>query len=235
MSIMQYPPRSGRDVSIFTRKSKQTGRHHVQRVETCFGTLSRALARVFTDLFNKQASRVTTCRTPSPAPSKHAPSAGTTLVELLLALAIAVLVITLLYSIYHVTRQSASSQQERYRERDPLHHAQDLIHMDLTCFFNAYKEDDACALTLEPDPVFPDLYQRLAFCALKKPVTQRDLRWATTQRIVYRVDTARAGQSARLREEQLPAGPPPSEGTSTNTLLERVSRCRMRCLAASRR
>lgn len=142
---------------------------------------------------------------------------GTTLIELILAIAIASLVITLVFSLYHTVSATLGGQEERRRGADAATDAVRQIARDLACAF-ALKFDETCKFTLQKDGHGTSVSQ-LSFCSAVMPEGETDLRWLELRRIAYRLDVK---TSMLLRENQPLAGPGAFVSSRTNALEKEV-------------
>jgi type II secretory pathway component PulJ len=141
-----------------------------------------------------------------------------TLIEVLLAISISVLVITLVFSVYHTTSAVLGGQEERrkgpraamdvlYRISEDLQRGVPQWSADIGTFM--LDIDDAMD---EPKP------SRLSYCT-GVPVDERDKEWFTTQHHTLRLKRE-AGEVPRLERIQYPMVGPREEGTiQTNVVL----------------
>jgi len=113
-------------------------------------------------------------------------NAGLTLVELLLAISIAILLITLLYSIYHTVAATAQGQEQRHRRREPATALADLLLEDLQAGF-APAQDDACAFSLVAREQDGNPHDEFAFCSISIPTHTSDPAWGVPIAVSYRV------------------------------------------------
>lgn len=164
--------------------------------------------------------------------SRHAGTAhrlplrdGMTLIELLLAIAIASLVITLVFSVYRTVSTTMQGQDDRRRGADAASDAVQRIAHDLACTF-APKSDAACEFTLEKGASTPAASQ-LSFCTAVMPEGETDLRWFELHRVAYRVGADSENAMALFRENQPLAGPGAFAPPVTNTLAGNVESFRI--------
>lgn len=148
-----------------------------------------------------------------------------TLIELILAMAIASLVITLVFSVYHTVSLTMQGQDERRRGADAVADAVRQIAHDLACTF-APKSDETCTFTLEKD-TSPLAAARLSFCATVMPDTETDLRWFELHHVAYRVGADSKNALALFRENQSLAGPGAFAPPITNVLASDVESFRV--------
>jgi type II secretory pathway component PulJ len=156
------------------------------------------------------------------SPPRHTRRSGVTLIELLLALGIAVLLVTLLYSVYHTVALTAEGQDARRRETDPVAATIETLLHDLAAAILP-GDDRSCAFVLEPDPAMGEQFDSLTCCSGATAPETRDARWAVFERLHYRVIPDGAGFT--LARESTPLTGPGSAGPAvTNSLLPRVER-----------
>jgi type II secretory pathway component PulJ len=148
-----------------------------------------------------------------------------TFIELILAIAIASLVITLVFSIYRTVSVTMRGQEERRRGADAVADAVQQIARDLACAF-APKSDEACKFTLEKDASVPAASQ-LSFCTAVMPEGETDLRWFELHRVMYRVGIDGKNAAVLLRENQPLAGPGAFAPPVTNVLASGVGSFRV--------
>lgn len=150
---------------------------------------------------------------------------GMTLIELILAIAIASLVITLVFSVYRTVSVTMQGQDERRRGADAVSDAVQRIARDITCTF-APKADEACKFILEKDTSAPAASQ-LSFCTAVMPEGETDLRWFELHRVAYRVGTDSKDAIVLFRENQPLAGPGAFAPPVTNVLASNVESFRV--------
>ena len=138
------------------------------------------------------------------------------LIELILAIAIAALVITLVFSVYRTVSVTMQGQDERRRGADAASDAVQRIARDLACTF-APKSDEACKFTLEKGSSAPAASQ-VSFCTAVLPEGETDLRWFELHRVAYRVGTDSKDAVVLFRENQPLAGPGAFAPPVTNVL-----------------
>jgi type II secretory pathway pseudopilin PulG len=141
---------------------------------------------------------------------------GFTLVELLLSILIAVLVVSLLGSIFMTSARTAAGQEERRHEAPAALELLERVRDDLARAILP-AEDDACGLVLAEDP------WSLSFCTLRPSPTDTDFRWAVIWRVEYRMEPDEAG-GARLVSVEHPAVGPASAAPATNVLIAGIDR-----------
>ena len=148
-----------------------------------------------------------------------------TLIELILAIAIASLVITLVFSVYHTVSVTMQGQDARRRGADAASDAVQRIARDIACTF-APKSDEACKFILEKGKSAPALSQ-LSFCTAVMPEGETDMRWFELHRVAYRVGTDARDAVVLFRENQPLAGPGAFAPPVTNVLASGVESFRI--------
>ena len=164
--------------------------------------------------------------------SRHAGTArrlphrsGMTLIELILAIAIASLVISLVLTVYRTVSVTMLGQEERRRGADAVADAVERIARDLVCTF-APKSDNSCLFVLDrgaPASKSP----HLSFCAAVVPEGETDLRWFDLHRVTYRVDVEGGSAPVLLRESRPLSGPGALAPAVTNVLAREVESFRV--------
>lgn len=153
-------------------------------------------------------------------PFRNAHRAGFTLIELVLALAIAVLVAALAWSLLFTTTDTVERQQDAARGPQAAARAMDLLAEDLTHLFIP-AGDDACALALRAAGDEPF---ELSFCRMQASGSTRELPWTEPRAIVYRVGGGDPFTAALVRVSATLSG---VERVETNVLVERVESMRV--------
>jgi type II secretory pathway component PulJ len=148
-----------------------------------------------------------------------------TLIELILAIAIASLVITLVFSVYRTVSVTMQGQDERRRGADAVADAVQRIARDIACTF-APKSDAACKFILGKGASTPAASQ-LSFCTAVMPDGETELRWVQLHRVTYRVGTGSKDTAGLLRESQPLAGPGAFAPPVTNALANDVESFRV--------
>ena len=140
---------------------------------------------------------------------------GFTLIELILAIAIASLVVTLVFSTYHTVTVILQGQEDRRRGADKVADAVRQLERDLACTF-APKSDAACGFELQKGTT--PAAARLSFCTAVMPANETDLRWFELHRVVYGIGADAANSPVLFRADQPLAGPGAFAPPVTNTL-----------------
>jgi type II secretory pathway component PulJ len=148
-----------------------------------------------------------------------------TLIELILAIAIASLVITLVFSVYRTVSVTMQGQGERRRGADAVADAVQRIARDIACTF-APKSDEVCKFILTKDASAPTVSQ-LSFCTAVMPDNETDLRWFELHRVAYRIGTDSKDAVVLFRENQPLAGPGAYAPPVTNVLARDVESFRV--------
>lgn len=145
------------------------------------------------------------------------------MIELLLAVAIAGVVVALVYSIYHTVTRVADSQRERRDGAGAALRAVDTLARDLACTF-VTGDDAECSFALKTaTPEAADL----SFCTAVLPAQEADPRWCVIERVAYRVAPAPGRRRALVRESRPVAGPGSSGPPATNLLVAAVASFRI--------
>ena len=150
---------------------------------------------------------------------------GMTLIELILAIAIASLVITLVFSVYRTVSVTMQGQDERRRGADAASEAVQRIARDLACTF-APKSDEACKFTLEKGASATTASQ-LSFCTAVMPEGETDLRWFDLHHVAYRIGNDSKNAVVLFRENQPLSGPGAFAPPVTNVLARDVESFRV--------
>lgn len=153
-------------------------------------------------------------------PFRNAHCAGFTLIELVLALAIAVLVAALAWSLLFTTTDTVERQQDAARGPQAAARAMDLLAEDLTHLFIP-AGDEACAPALRAAGDEPF---ELSFCRMQASGSTRELPWTEPRAIVYRVGGGDSFTAALLRVSATLSG---VERVETNVLVERIESLRV--------
>lgn len=141
---------------------------------------------------------------------------GFTLVELLLATAIAVIVVALAWSLLSSTTRAVGRQAERARGPQAATRALEVMRADLTGLFFP-TNDEACKLELRPagDDSF-----YFALCTIRATNRTPDLLWTEPVRVEYAIAQVGENTNAFVRISQTLSGPILVE---TNVLLDHVA------------
>jgi type II secretion system protein J len=149
-------------------------------------------------------------------PSRRAASSGLTLIELLLAIAIAGLILGVVYALYHTVTTAVSGRRVRDDELGRAGRALETISRDLAALFPGPAED--CNIHLNAAEGADSNRSEMAFCTFRLPEGEADPRWLDVYRVTYRVD---AGDV--LVCVQGPLAGPGAETVETNNLVAGVS------------
>ncbi|MFH0880632.1 MAG: type II secretion system protein, partial [Lentisphaerota bacterium] len=121
---------------------------------------------------------------------RHAPpplnrAEGMTLIELLLSLVIAILIASVLYSIYFTASRATQSQKQRLDGFLPAAEALEELSRDLSCAFAPRGQED-CELSLKKPAQGEDGVPELSFCNAVFSGRDGNLHWVDMQRMAYR-------------------------------------------------
>ena len=139
--------------------------------------------------------------------------AGLTLIELLLAITIAVLLVAVVLSTYRTVHAVAAGQQERVQTRQAAADAVELLQDDLMRLFEAGRPETRIVLTQQVGQA------AVSFCAIERPPGERDLRWGRALRIEWSA-TPRGDGLALARATRPLTGPGSQGAPVTNLLVE---------------
>ena len=129
---------------------------------------------------------------------------GMTVIEVILATTIAVLLLGLVFSIYHVVILTTGRQQSSRIARERALNVLDLISRDLTC--SLIPSDNQEAFRLSRDPANPDASSVLRLYTAVTRDREMDLRRYATHRVTYSLRNVEvhgdAGMLSLVREFQ---------------------------------
>ena len=138
--------------------------------------------------------------------------AGLTLIELLLAITIAVLLVAVVLSTYRTVHAVAAGQQERLGARQAAADAVELLQDDLMRLFDAGRPETLVILTQQLEQA------SVSFSAIERPPGENDLRWGRAVRIEWAA--AQQGERLALARSTRPlAGPGSLDAPVTNLLV----------------
>ncbi len=149
-------------------------------------------------------------------PSMCPASAGFTLVELLLSVAIAVVVAALAWSLLSTTTRVVGRQADRALGPDRAAVALDVLRADLTSLFFP-TNDNACRVELIRADGAPF---RFSFCTLRALERTPDVLWTEPLGVEYSIGASGDSTAALLRVSRSLSGPVAVE---TNVLMERIA------------
>lgn len=144
---------------------------------------------------------------------------GMTLIELLLAIAIGVVLVTILVSLYRTVASTVAGQERRARGPHAAARALDALRGDFGRMLVPL-EDPACVFTVvavEPGRSI------LHLCALRAPEGDPDPDWAQPEQVDYRIDSAEGYTSALVRVTTPASGEGSLDGARTNLLVPEAS------------
>ena len=160
---------------------------------------------------------------PLPGSPRTSSQAGLTLIEVLLAVVIASLVITLVFSMYHAATRTVESQQQRRAGPDATAAVLDQAVRELACAFGQ-GDDEKCLFLLAWREAPEGRTAELSFAAGLPVPGETDLRWSTIARVAYRVATGERNERWLTREFQPLAGPGAELPPQTNFVVRGVTR-----------
>lgn len=144
---------------------------------------------------------------------------GFTLLETMLSIAISVVVVALVYSVYHSVTKTLEGQQSRQNGPERATEALHVIRDDLSRAF-APEGDKACKFQLGgPSETSTAV---LSFCTLRRNEQERDLRWVSVVHVEYTAIDGPEGLSL-IAAERVQAGPQALKPPSTNVVLESIA------------
>ena len=150
--------------------------------------------------------------------------AGYTLVELLVALALAVMVTALILSTLAVTHRTRRSQAERVACRVLAEGALGQLARDLERAFLLPKTD-ATAFGLVRGAAASNAVLELAFARVAPLPGEDDLRWAEVARVAYRLTETDATHCELTCSSQSLAGPAALQPPVTNAVFSKLTSC----------
>ena len=154
------------------------------------------------------------------AATSSLPRSGFTLLELLLAITIAVIVISILYAVFHVIIQSTEIGERR---RSVMGHAIEGIDTLARDLQSAYASDveTNCAFALHDRSASGERDAVLEFCATLATDTEPDPRWYDVVQLRY--ERVREGAEDRLVRIHQVVGQVEDEGAVTNIIARFVT------------
>ncbi len=161
-------------------------------------------------------------RFPAFSPARH----GVTLIELLVALALAILLLGAVYGVYRTATQTLSDQQRRHAADAPTVAALDRLSRDLTCAWFSVP-DPACTFRLEPGDA-GTLGPELTFCTLERPNDEPDPMRADALQVTYQLVSDEKRGSLLVRAHRPLSGPGSDQPPRTNSLVAGVQVFRVR-------
>ncbi len=142
-----------------------------------------------------------------------------TLLELLLSLAIAALVLTLIYSLFHMVLSAMRAQEGTRSRSAEVSNILGILRDDLTMVVQP-EGDRGCELVLESGKQGnPPAFHRLDLCSKEFTERQEDSRWHDMVRVQYRAESSPTGIRL-LQSRNLVVGPGMSDEPVTNVLIE---------------
>lgn len=150
--------------------------------------------------------------------------AGFTLVELLVALALAVMVTALILSTLAITYRTRRSQAERVACRVLAEGALGQLARDLERTF-LFPKTDPTAFALARGAAASNAVFELAFARVAPMPGEDDLRWAEVARVVYRLTETDATHCELTCSSQALAGPAALQPPVTNAVFAKLTSC----------
>ena len=141
--------------------------------------------------------------------------AGLTLIELLLAMVIAVLLVAVVYSTYRTVHAVAAGQRDRLETRAAPADAVEQVRDDLMRLFDPGLPETRIVLTQRLEQA------AVSFVAMVAPPGETDLRWAKPLRIEWSA-AARDGRLDLVRAVQPVSGPGSQDAPASNIVVEDV-------------
>ena len=149
-----------------------------------------------------------------PYPAADTTRRGWTLIELLLAVIIALLVISLLFSIYHTVLTATRQQATRHQQDETAHAVRQLSHDLQAAFYPA--DDTNCVMRLRQDDGL-----HLAWCATLLGTQEYTPRWFDITQVHYY--TATNGTTVSLLRETTPlVGPASGQPPASDEILHDI-------------
>lgn len=158
---------------------------------------------------------------PAPLPLRRA---GFTLVELLVALALAAMVTVLILSTLAVTYRTRRSQADRVACRALAEGALGQLARDLERTF-IFPKTDATAFELARGAAASNAVLELAFARVAPMPGEEDLRWAEVARVVYRLTETDMTHCELTCTSQSLAGPAALQPPVTNAVFAKLASC----------
>lgn len=153
------------------------------------------------------------------------PRSGMTLLELLVALAIALLVIGVVFSMYQSATRTLATQEAAEAGPATAVRAMEVLARDLSCAC-APPDEDACPFLIST-PAPANNYTVAGFCTASVAPGD-DRRWVVVESVAYRLVAGEEDRGVLLRES-VPLAGPGSEGPAvTNVLADRVEAFELR-------
>jgi prepilin-type N-terminal cleavage/methylation domain-containing protein len=149
---------------------------------------------------------------------------GMTLVELLLAITIAVVAVALAFSLFRTVSMTLQGQAEREHGGRAALGTLDHLRDDL---LRAFVPDGAagCGFILTPSAGDTNQTDELSFCTLVPGAGESEARWSSVVRLHYRAKSREEGAAPQLlRVEEAMSGPEALEPARTNISVESIRR-----------
>ena len=147
-----------------------------------------------------------------------------TLIEILLALSIAILVVAVVLSLYRTVSATASGQNRRKTGAEITASLHNLLTRDLTTVI-APAEDELCRFSLESDEAG---FSKIAFARARADEAETDKRWFTVEQVAYQVIDTSAYTVALVRVTRPILGPGALQAAETNVVATGVQEFQLR-------
>ena len=156
---------------------------------------------------------------------------GMTLVEVLLALIIGVLIITLAFSFFNSSTNTLRKQKQRLKAQDSIHAAVAQLSRDIfSALPGEWYEDCTLALLPDDNKNLSESASILTLCAPIRNESRPAPIWAEVHHITYRIEEQ--GDLFYLARISSPSyGPGSAEGPITNLLVKNVTKFSVTCRA----
>ncbi|OGV46724.1 MAG: hypothetical protein A2X46_12210 [Lentisphaerae bacterium GWF2_57_35] len=149
------------------------------------------------------------------------------LIELLLAMIIVVLVVTVAMSLYHTVASTLQGQTERLEGTIPATDALRQITRDLTCAFAA-PGDSMCDFFLKAADAPDSPALELSFCTAIPSPTENEIPWGEIRQVKYLLIANTTTDSLTLHRSMRPlTGPAALEPVQTNVLALGIRQIKM--------
>ena len=149
---------------------------------------------------------------------------GMTLIEILLALSIAILVVAVVLSMYQTVSATASGQNRRKNSAEMASSIRALLIRDFSTAV-APAEDKLCTFTLGPDEAG---FSKIAFAHTRTEEGETDARWFTIEQVAYQIVEAASSTNALVRIRRPILGPGALEPAETNVIAAGVQEFQIR-------
>lgn len=142
-----------------------------------------------------------------------------TLIEILLALSIAILVVAVVLSMYQTVSATASGQSRRNNSAEMVSSIRALLTRDFSTVV-VPAEDKLCMFTLGPDE---SGFSKIAFARARADEGATDARWFTIEQVSYQIIENTSATNSLVRVRRPILGPGAREPAETNLIAAGVS------------